>query len=65
MSTGELSKARLGHTHDRRASYVERFEVLRIVRLISRQDDIHVYAIGSLRRRRAREDGDTRFRINR
>jgi len=46
MSTGGLSKARLGRMHDVMAGYVERGEVPGIVTLVSRRGEIHVDAIG-------------------
>ena len=47
MSTGGLSKARLGRMHDVMAGYVERGEVPGIVTLVSRRGETHVDAIGS------------------
>jgi hypothetical protein len=46
MSTGGLSKARLGRMHAVRAGYVEYPEVPDIVRLVSRRGEVHVDAIG-------------------
>ncbi len=46
MSTGGLSKARLGRMHDVMAGYVERGEVPGIVTLVSRRGEVHVDAIG-------------------
>ncbi len=47
MSTGGLSKARLGRMHDVMAGYVERGEVPGIVTLVSRRGEVHVVdAIG-------------------
>src|SRR6266852_112473 len=46
MSTGGLSKARLGRLHDVMAGYVERGEVPGIVTLVSRRGEVHVDAIG-------------------
>src|SRR5437667_9640841 len=46
MSTGGLSKARLGRMHDIMAGYVERGEVPGIVTLVSRRGEVHVDAIG-------------------
>jgi CubicO group peptidase (beta-lactamase class C family) len=46
MSTGKLSKARLGRMHDVMAGYVERGDVPGIVTLVSRQGEVHVDAIG-------------------
>lgn len=46
MSTGGLSKARLGRMHDVMAGYVERSEVPGIVTLVSRRGEVHVGAIG-------------------
>jgi hypothetical protein len=46
MSTGGLSKARLGRMHDVMAGYVERGEVPGLVTLVSRRGELHVDAIG-------------------
>jgi len=46
MSTGGLSRARLGRMHDVMAGYVERGEVPGIVTLVSRRGEVHVDAIG-------------------
>ncbi len=46
MSTGGLSKARLGRMHDVMAGYVARGEVPGLVTLISRRGEVHVDAIG-------------------
>jgi len=46
MSTGELSKTRLGRMHDVMAGYVERGEVPGLVTLVSRRGEVHVDAIG-------------------
>ncbi|MDF2958545.1 MAG: serine hydrolase [Paenibacillus sp.] len=46
MSTGGLSKARLGRMHDVMAGYVERGQVPGIVTLVSRRGEVHVDAIG-------------------
>jgi CubicO group peptidase (beta-lactamase class C family) len=46
MSTGGLSKARLGRMHDVMASYVERGEVPGLVTLVSRRGEVHVDVIG-------------------
>jgi CubicO group peptidase (beta-lactamase class C family) len=46
MSTGGLSKVRLGRMHDVMASYVERGEVPGLVNLVSRRGEVHVDAIG-------------------
>ena len=46
MSSGGLSKARLGRMHDVMAGYVERGEVPGIVTLVSRRGEVHVDAIG-------------------
>jgi CubicO group peptidase (beta-lactamase class C family) len=46
MSTGGLSKARLGRMHDVMAGYVERGEVPGLVTLVSRRGEAHVDAIG-------------------
>lgn len=48
MSTGGLSKARLGRIHDVMAGYVERGDVPGIVSLVSRRGEVHVDAIGKL-----------------
>jgi CubicO group peptidase (beta-lactamase class C family) len=47
MSTGGLSKARLGRMHDVMAGYVERGDVPGIVTLVSRRGEVHVDAIGT------------------
>ena len=46
MSTGRLSRARLGRMHDVMAGYVERGEVPGIVTLVSRRGEVHVDALG-------------------
>lgn len=46
MSTGGLSKARVGRMHDVMAGYVEHGEVPGMVTLVSRRGEVHVYAIG-------------------
>src|SRR5437868_1843824 len=48
MSTGGLSKARLGRLHDIMAGYVERGEVPGLVALVSRRGEVHVDAIGAM-----------------
>jgi len=48
MSTGGLSKARLGRMHDVMAGYVERGEVPGLVTLVSRRGEVHVDAIGTM-----------------
>ena len=45
MSTGGLSKVRLGRMHDVMASYVERGDVPGLVTLVSRRGEVHVDAI--------------------
>src|SRR6266545_2718410 len=47
MSTGGLSKARLGRMHDVMAGYVERGDMPGIVTLVSRRGEVHVDAIGT------------------
>src|SRR2546427_3605053 len=47
MSTGGLSRVRLGRMHDVRAGYVERGEVPGLVTLVSRRGEVHVDAIGT------------------
>jgi CubicO group peptidase (beta-lactamase class C family) len=47
MSTGGLSKARLGRMHGVMAGYVERGEVPGIVTMVCRRDEAHVDAIGT------------------
>src|SRR6266511_2222093 len=47
MSTGGLSKARLGRMHDVMASYVERGDVPGLVTLVSRRGEVHVDTIGA------------------
>jgi CubicO group peptidase (beta-lactamase class C family) len=46
MSTGGLSKARLGHMHDVMAGYVERGDVPGLITLVSRRGEVHVDALG-------------------
>ncbi len=46
MSTGGLSKARLGRMHDIMAGYVERGDVPGLVTLVSRHGEAHVDVIG-------------------
>ncbi len=65
MSTGGLSRARLGRMHDVMKGYVERGEVPGLVTLVSRRGEVHIDAIGTL----AYEDSDpirrdTIFRIS-
>src|SRR5947199_7405679 len=47
MSTGGLSKARLGRMHDVMTGYAERGEVPGLVTLVSRRGDVHVDVIGT------------------
>ena len=47
MSTGGLSKTRLGRMHDIMAAHVERGDVPGIVTLVSRRGEVHVDAIGA------------------
>ena len=47
MSTGGLSKARLGRMHDVLAGYVQRGDAPGIVTLVSRRGEVHVDAIGA------------------
>ena len=46
MSTGGMSKARLGRMHDVMAGHVERGAVPGLVTLVSRRGEVHVEAIG-------------------
>ena len=46
MSTGGLSKARLGRMHEVMAGHVERGAVPGLVTLVSRRGEVHVDAIG-------------------
>ncbi len=46
MSSGGLSKTRLGRMHDIMAGYVERGDVPGLVTLVSRRGETHVDAIG-------------------
>lgn len=46
MTTGRLSKARLGRMHDVMAGHVERGDAPGIVTLVSRRGEVHVDAIG-------------------
>ncbi|MDQ2830563.1 MAG: serine hydrolase, partial [Chloroflexota bacterium] len=48
MSTGGLSKGRLGRMRDVMAGYVERGDVPGLVTLISRRGETHVDAIGMM-----------------
>jgi CubicO group peptidase (beta-lactamase class C family) len=48
MSTGGLSKARLGRMHDVMAGYVERGDVPGLVTLVSRRGEVHVDALGTM-----------------
>jgi hypothetical protein len=56
MSTGGLSKVRLGRMHDVMAGHVERGDVTGIVTLISRRGEVQVDAIGMKGGRRQRPD---------
>jgi CubicO group peptidase (beta-lactamase class C family) len=47
MSTGGLSKARLGRMHEVMAGYVEHGEVPGLVTLVSRRGEVHVDVIGT------------------
>jgi len=47
MSTGGLSKARLGRMHHMMTGYVERGEVPGLVTLVSRRGEVHVDCIGT------------------
>jgi CubicO group peptidase (beta-lactamase class C family) len=47
MSTGGLSRARLGRMHEVMAGYVERGDVPGLVTLVSRRGEVHVDAIGT------------------
>ncbi len=47
MSSGGLSRERLGRMHDAMAGFVERGEVPGLVALISRRGEVHVDAIGA------------------
>ncbi|MCD6030466.1 MAG: putative penicillin binding protein, partial [Thermomicrobiales bacterium] len=47
MSTGGLSRTRLGRMHDVMAGHVERGAVPGIVTLVSRRGEAHVDAIGT------------------
>jgi CubicO group peptidase (beta-lactamase class C family) len=65
MSTGGLSKARLGRMHDVMVGFVERGDVPGLVTLVSRRGELHVDVIG----KKAIEDPapmrrDTIFRIS-
>ena len=48
MSTGGLSKARLGRLHDVMAGYVERGEVPGVITLVERRGELHVDVLGSV-----------------
>ena len=47
MSTGGLSRTRLGRMHDVMAGHVERGDVPGLVTLVSRRGEVHVDAIGT------------------
>src|SRR5947209_7880722 len=47
MSTGGLSRTRLGRMHDVMVGYVERGDVPGLVTLISRRGEVHVDVIGT------------------
>ncbi len=51
MSTGGLSKARLGRMHEVMAGHVERGEVPGLVTLVGRRGEVHVDAIQLLKGR--------------
>src|SRR2546422_7474117 len=64
MSTGGLSKSRLGRMHDVMAGHVERGELPGLVTLVSRRGEVHVDAIGMRGvAGSARMGSDTIFRI--
>src|SRR5260221_5573370 len=48
MSSGGLSKARLGRMHEIMAGHVERGGVPGLVTLVSRRDEVHFDAIGMM-----------------
>ncbi len=48
MSTGGLSRARLGRMHDVMTGYIERGEVPGLITLVSRRGEVHVDAIGTM-----------------
>ena len=48
MSTGGLSKTRLGRMHGVMAGYVEHGEVPGLVTLVNRRGEVHVDAIGAM-----------------
>jgi CubicO group peptidase (beta-lactamase class C family) len=48
MSSGGLSRARLGRMHDVMKGYVERGEVPGLITLVSRRGEVHVDAIGTM-----------------
>ncbi|HEY8284574.1 MAG TPA: serine hydrolase domain-containing protein [Chloroflexota bacterium] len=48
MSTTGLSKSRLERMHHVLSGYVEREEIPGLVALVSRHDDLHVEALGTL-----------------
>src|SRR2546423_11651809 len=47
MSTGGLSRVRLGRMHNIMAGYVERGDVPGLVTLVSRRGEVHVDVIGA------------------
>src|SRR5437762_9169155 len=48
MSTGGLSRARLGRMHDVMKGYVERGEVPGLITLVSRRGEVYINVIGTL-----------------
>jgi CubicO group peptidase (beta-lactamase class C family) len=48
MSTGGLSRGRLGRMHDVMTGYVERGEVPGLVTLVSRRGEVHIDVIGTM-----------------
>ena len=65
MSTGELSRKRLGHMHDVMTGYVERDNVPGLITLVSRRGEVHVDVIGTMAyQSRDPIQRDTIFRIS-
>ncbi|WP_027932461.1 serine hydrolase domain-containing protein [Amycolatopsis thermoflava] len=64
MSTGGLSKARLGRLHDVMAGYVERGEVPGVITLVERHGEAHVDVLGSVAFGGPALSRDSLFRIS-
>ena len=65
MSTGGLSRKRLGRMHDVMTGYVERGEVPGLITLVSRRGEVHIDAIGTMQYQDSDPiQRDTIFRIS-